>query len=166
MSITFSGSELINIAISIERRGIAFYDVMAKSVENERLRDIFQYLVDMEHQHLHTFQDMLAETEELKLPEAFTGEHAAYLEALVDSAVFTDDDITSGTVTRVESDIEAVDAAIGLEKDSILFYCQMKDLAPLPVQKVLDTIIDEEKTHLRDLSQIKKQLIKSGEVLE
>ena len=88
------------------------------------------------------------------------------LRPLVDSAVFTDDDITSGVVTRVDSDIEAVDVAIGLEKDSILFYCQMKDLVPPPVQEVLDKIIVEEKSHLRDLSQIKKQLIKHDEVLE
>ena len=49
MSISFSGSELINIAIGIERRGIAFYDVMAKSAEDDKLRDVFQYLADMEH---------------------------------------------------------------------------------------------------------------------
>jgi rubrerythrin len=30
MSVVFSGSELINIAIDIERRGISFYDVIAK----------------------------------------------------------------------------------------------------------------------------------------
>jgi hypothetical protein len=29
MSISFSGSELINIAIGIEGKGIAFYDMMA-----------------------------------------------------------------------------------------------------------------------------------------
>ena len=166
MSIAFSGGELIDIAIGIERRGIAFYDVMAKSVENEWLCDVFQYLVDMEHQHLRTFQGMLAEADEIRPSEASVGEHAAYLEALVDGAVFTDDDITSGMATRVDSDIEAVAMAIGLEKDSILFYCQMKDLVPPPVREVLDRVIAEEKSHLRDLSQIKKQLIKHGEVLE
>ena len=38
MSISFSGSELINIAIGIERRGIAFYDTMTKSTKNAATR--------------------------------------------------------------------------------------------------------------------------------
>lgn len=41
MSISFSGSELVNIAIGIERRGIAFYDVMAKSTKNAVAGDAF-----------------------------------------------------------------------------------------------------------------------------
>ncbi len=36
MSISLSGSELINIAIGIERRGIAFYDVMVRSTNQWR----------------------------------------------------------------------------------------------------------------------------------
>ncbi len=56
VAITFSGSELINIAIGIERRGIAFYDTMARSTENAEARDIFQYLADMERTHIHIFQ--------------------------------------------------------------------------------------------------------------
>ena len=38
MSISFSGSELVNIAIGIERRGIAFYDIMTKSTKNAATR--------------------------------------------------------------------------------------------------------------------------------
>ena len=45
MSISFSGSELINIAIGIERRGTAFYEVMARSTKNAVARDVFLYLV-------------------------------------------------------------------------------------------------------------------------
>jgi len=40
MSISFYGNELINIAIGIERRGLAFYDVMAKSTGNAAAREI------------------------------------------------------------------------------------------------------------------------------
>ena len=158
MSISFSGSELVNIAIGIERRGIAFYDVMAKSAESGKVREVFQCLVGMEHQHINIFQDMLVETDEYQLPEAYTGEHAAYLEALVDSVVFSDDLITSEMVTRLDSDIEALELAINLEKDSILFYYQMRDIVSPKEQPALDKIIAEEKSHLRDLSVIKREL--------
>jgi rubrerythrin len=158
LSISFSGSELINIAIGIERRGIAFYDVMARSAEDGRLRDVFHYLVEVEHQHLHIFQDMLAAADKFTPQETFAGEYAAYFEALVDSAVFTDEVATSQMVTRLRGDIEALDLAIGLEKDSILFYYQMKDLTPPGIQRTLDRIISEEKSHLTDLARVKKEL--------
>jgi len=133
MAITFSGSELINIAVGIERRGIAFYDTMVKSTENAAARNIFRYLADMERKHIQIFQGMLGEADKYQFPETYTGEYAAYLQALVDSAVFTDDTITSEIATRASGDIEAMELAIGAEKDSILFYYEMREILPRPV---------------------------------
>jgi len=159
VTITFSGSELINIAIGIERRGIAFYDTMAKSTENAAARDIFQYLADMERMHIHIFQGMLGEADKYQVPETYAGEYAAYLQALVDSAVFTDDAITSEMATRASSDIEAMELAIGAEKDSILFYYEMREILPQPAQLTVTKIIAEEKSHLKELSELKKKLL-------
>ncbi len=52
------------------------------------------------------------------------------LQALVDSAVFTDDFITSEMATKAGSDIKALELAISAEKDSILFYYGMKEITP------------------------------------
>ena len=158
MTITFSASELINIAIGIERRGIAFYDTMARSTENAEARDVFQYLADMERTHIHIFQGMLGETDKYQPQESYAGEYTAYLQALVDSAVFTDDSITSEMTTQLSSDIEAMELAIGAEKDSILFYYEMKEIMPQRAQPTVNKIITEEKSHLRELSELKKKL--------
>ena len=158
MSISFSGSELINIAIGIERRGIAFYDIMTRSTENATARDVFQHLADMEREHVQIFQGMLSEANRYQPSEAYTGEYAAYLQALVDSAVFTDAIVTSEMAARVESDIEAMELAIGAEKDSILFYYGMRDIMPQGAQPTVNKIITEEKSHLRLLSELKKKL--------
>ncbi len=158
MSISFSGSELINIAIGIERRGIAFYEVMARSTKNAVARDVFQYLADMERHHVRIFQDMLGEADKYQLPETHAVEYTAYLQALVDSAVFTDDMVTSEMATRAESDIETLELAINAEKDSILFYYEMKDIMPERAQPTVNKIIAEEKAHLRQLSELKRKL--------
>ena len=158
MSISFSGSELINIAIGIERRGIAFYEVMGRSTKNAVARDVFQYLADMERHHVRVFQDMLGEADKYQLPETHAGEHTAYLQALVDSAVFTDDMVTSEMATRAESDIETLELAVSAEKDSILFYYEMKDIMPERAQPTVNKIIAEEKAHLRQLSELKRKL--------
>lgn len=158
MSISFSGSELINIAIDIERRGIVFYDIMTKSTKNTVSRDVFQYLADMEREHIQTFQNMLTEADKYQVSESYGSEYTAYLRALVDSAVFTDDFVTSEMATKASSDIEAIELAISAEKDSILFYYEMKDIMPQRAQPTVDKIITEEKSHLRQLSELKKKL--------
>ena len=158
MSIAFSGSELINIAIGIERRGVVFYDVMTRSTKNDASHDIFKHLTDMERQHIQIFQDMLNDVDKYQVPESDTEEYAAYLQALVDSAVFTDDFLTSEMATRVNNDIEALELAISAEKDSILFYYGMQDLIPRPAQSTVNKIIAEEKLHVRQLFELKKKL--------
>ena len=158
MSITLSGSELINIAIGIERRGIAFYDIMTRSTENAATRDVFQYLADMEREHIQIFQGMLAEADKYQIPETYAQKHASYLQALVDSAVFTDDMVTSEMATQADSDIEAMELAIGAEKDSILFYYEMREIMPQRAQPTVYKVITEEKSHLRQLSELKKKL--------
>ena len=61
MSIVFSSNELINIAVGIERRGITFYDIMAKSTDDEMSRAVFHSLTNMEREHIRIFQDMLGD---------------------------------------------------------------------------------------------------------
>ena len=158
MSISFSGSELINIAIGIEGRGIVFYDVMAKSTQNEAAREVFNYLADMERGHIQIFQGMLGEADKYQPSPSQAGEYTTYLQALVDSAIFTDDLVTSEMATQAESDIEALELAIGAEKDSILFYYEMRDIMPQRAQPTVNRVIAEEKSHLRQLSELKKKL--------
>jgi rubrerythrin len=52
-----------------------------------------------------------------------------------------------------------VDIAIGLEKESILFYLGLKDLVPPEHgQEKLDEIIDQERQHIIQLNSIRKKL--------
>jgi rubrerythrin len=161
MSVVFSGNDLINIAIDIERRGITFYDIMAKSIDNEMARAVFEELVEMEREHLKTFQDMLEKADEHRNAEVPRQEYSDYLQALMDNAVFTDDMITSEMATQADSDIKAIELGISAEKDSILFYYEMKDNMPRRTAPIIDRIIAEEKLHLKQLSGIKKKLAAS-----
>lgn len=158
MSISFSGSEMINIAIGIERRGIAFYDIMARSTENTTTRELFQHLIEMEREHIQIFQGMLSKADKYQPETASAEEHTAYLQTLVESAVFTDDLVTGELATNADSDIGAIELAISAEKDSILFYYEMKDIMPQRAQPAVNKIINEEKLHLRQLSTLKKRL--------
>lgn len=158
MPISFSASELVNLAIGIERRGIVFYDVMARSTENAEARQIFQYLVKMEREHIRIFQDMLNKIDQYQGSERQLQEHAAYLQALIDNAVFTEDAATNEMATQVNSDIGALELGISAEKDSILFYYEMREVMAKSVHARINKIIAEERSHLNQLSGLKKRL--------
>ena len=59
MGIFFSGRELIEIAIGIEKNGAIFYDSLAGSTKNPAARDVYKYLVGQEREHAAVFQKML-----------------------------------------------------------------------------------------------------------
>jgi len=158
MAIFFSGSELVNIAIGIERSGIAFYQSLAKAEKHEMARDAYNYLAEMEEKHVETFQSMLGAVSGYKTPEMYTEEYDLYLKALVDSAVFTDDRVAREMAEKAASSAEAIQIGLAAEKDSILFYSEMRNLVRERDREVVDGIIEEEKSHLRQLSDLKKKL--------
>jgi rubrerythrin len=158
MSIVFSSGELINIAIGIEKSSITFYDIMAKSTDNEIAREIFKEFVETEREHLNTFRDMQSESGHDKHPGTSTPEYEGYLQALVGDAVFTNDAVMGEMVSQADSDVKALEVGISAEKDSILFYHEMKVLMPRRSIPVIDRIITEEKSHLQQLIALKKIL--------
>ena len=158
MPISFSSSELVNIAIGIERSGIAFYDILARSADNDTSREIYQNLADMERQHIKVFEGMLPDVDQYKIPEIFADEYDDYLKVLVKNAVFTDDLIAGEMAMQADDDIKAMELAIYAEKDSILFYSELINIMPEKVQPTINKIIDEEKSHLFELSALKEKL--------
>lgn len=156
MTVMYSGNELINLAIAIERRGITFYDIMAKSTDDEMARAVFEALVEMERQHIAIFEDMLGE--DITTESGSGPEISEYLKSLIDDAVFTDDMITSEMATQADSDIKALELAISAEKDSILFYYEMMDLMPKKILALIQRVIAEEKSHLQQLTEVKRRI--------
>ena len=110
----------------------------------------------MERGHLQTFQEMLAEAAKWDEPKEYDDEHTAYIKTLAEGAVFTDDLAMSEMAARVDNDIQAIELAINAEKDSILFYYEMEEIIPKEARGTINKIITEEKSHLRQLAEIKK----------
>ena len=160
MGIFFSGSELVNIAIGIERSGAAFYDTLAKSARNEASRVIYEYLALEEKKHIEIFQNMLGSLADYTPPETYTEEYDRYLKALIDSAVFRDDQTAREMAQKSASEAEAIQIAISAEKDSILFYSNLRELVRRSDREAVDKIIEEERSHLRQLSDLMKDFSK------
>jgi len=158
MAVFFSGSELLEIAVGIERNGMAFYQALADKTGKKDVKDIYSYLAGEEKKHLDTFQGMSDSLGQAKPQETYTEEYMLYLKSLIDNVVFSNVTEAQQKAARVFNEIEAVDTGIQAEKDSILFYTELQNLVREMDRKVILNIVDEEKKHLRQLSELKKGL--------
>jgi rubrerythrin len=158
MGIFISGSELIEIAVGIEKNGAAYYDSLAESTKEATARDLYKDLADKERHHIKTFQSMLSQIGDYKPPETYTEEYDRYLKALIDSSVFKDDQTAREMAQKVASEVEAIQIGLGAEKDSILFYTGIRELVRRSERDVIDGIIKEEQYHLKQLSDLKSKI--------
>lgn len=155
----FSAAELLDIAVGIERNGVAYYDSLSQAADDLTLKKTYGQLADMERHHVDVFQQMRSAVSGAGavVPVEDEVEYGAYLKALIDSSVFTDDRVARELARRVGGPAEALQLALGAEKDSILFYTEMRDLVPQRQREAVDSIIKEERSHVRLLSDLKQR---------
>ncbi len=156
MSIYFNADEIFQMAEQIERNGSAFYRKAASFATRPATAQILLKLAAMEDEHEKTFARMRAELSEQErnapLPDP-EDQASLYLRAWADGQVF---DVRSNPAERLrgkERVEEILQLAIGLEKDSIVFYLGMKEAIPRRLgQSKVDGIIKEEMRHIATLS--------------
>ena len=158
MSTFFSGREILEIAMGIEKSGITFYDVLSKKATNEDTRSLYKHLSGEEKKHLMSFRNLARASGKFEPPESYPGEYMRYLKSLVDDAVFTNITDARTIAKNVISDYNAIDIGIQAEKDSILFYTELRNIVSVPDRGTVDTIIEAEKDHLRQLSELKAMI--------
>jgi len=161
MSIFFSVGEVVEMAISTERNGQAFYQTASKLAKEKNLKELLQYLAEEEGKHLKTFQGFYDTLKEGPETTPYNWEEAKlYLKALVDSRFFTGSDKAIQMAKEAKSEIEAVNSAINFEKDTLLFFYEMLEVIKSHDRDLVKKIIEEEKKHIRRLSTMKGKLTK------
>jgi rubrerythrin len=160
MGMFFSGKELLDIAVNIEKSGAAFYETMVKCARSKKAQTAFKYLADQEKHHIEAYRSMLSSVADAPPPESYTEEYDQYIKSLVDSSVFSGEGAACTMAEKAASDAEGIDFGIRAEKDSILFYTELQDLVRRADAKVIGKIIDEERSHLKRLSELKAGLAK------
>jgi rubrerythrin len=152
MSFPFNADEIFEMAEQIERNGARFYRRAAEGAVDPRNLRLFLDLAAKEEEHQKIFATMRADLAgEKREPAVFDpdGQAALYLRALADGHVF---DVKADPVellTGKETEKDILGMAMGMEKDSIVFYLGMKEMVPETLGKDrIDDIIKEEMGHL------------------
>ena len=154
----FTPGEVINFALQIEKNGQAFYRALADRAEDAEAKNVFTFMANEEASHYDTFSQLGSKLTFLEPEESYPGEYAEYMRELVESHVFTRDVNPEEMAAKVKDSVEAVNLALGFEKDSILFFHELKKLVPAEEQCTVDGLIAEEGRHVKKLLQLKKLL--------
>ncbi|MFQ6099803.1 MAG: ferritin family protein [Anaerolineae bacterium] len=151
----FTAAEAIEMAMEIEKNGEVFYNgVAAKSADSE-VRALFEDLATQEQGHYRVFQKMLKGVKPApELPAAEYEEYKAYVQTALDSALFAGPDKALALAEQAQDRETALRVALGFEKDTLLFFYDLREMVSEVDREAISGIIREEKTHLRRLAKM------------
>jgi rubrerythrin len=150
MSITFNVSEILEMAIEIERNGQKFYKKAAQIVAGSDVKKFLLDIADMEVRHEKIFREMKEQITEKEV-KVFDPDNEAslYLQAMADGNVFDLKTDLSRKLTGKESVDQIFRMAVQAEKDSIVYYVGLEDYVDdKGAKEKVDKIIEEEKGHI------------------
>jgi rubrerythrin len=156
MSEKFSVKEVVEQAVRAEQLGYRFYTEMAERFrENARLHDLFATLAGKELIHERNFKelhDCVGDAE----PEGWE-DVSEYMRAFVESEFFLGSGKALTSMERIRTPAEAVNFAIGFEKETLLYFLGVRDA--VKQREIVDEIINEERSHVMWLNRFKERFL-------
>jgi rubrerythrin len=157
MANVFKVSEIVDIGIEKEKARRDFYDLTSRQFPQKEMSELFLRLRDWETQHIEKFTRIRAGLDEAEPVEAHPGEFAAYMQSLVDEKLYREVSVENFS-RNIKGPLDAIQYGIGFEKDAILFFNELRGFVSVEYQKVINSLVDEEKQHIVYLSELKKKL--------
>lgn len=160
----FTGKEVLDMAIRIEENGLKFYTDAGKSARSRELKELFKTLAEEEGQHIKVFlnlKKLLVGDDTTEGFDPYLEEAQQYLKALADTEVFTIPGDGKAVARSVDNEQEAINIAIGMEKDSLLFYYELERMIREKDRNVVESLIEQEKEHVRKLTEVQTSLFGS-----
>ncbi|KPK30717.1 MAG: hypothetical protein AMK70_13655 [Nitrospira bacterium SG8_35_1] len=151
----YTVTEALEQAIQTEKLGQAFYTRMAeKFQDNEPLKNLFDTLAAKERHHEQTFTSLKGRVGDQHVEN--WEEASKYMRAIVESEYFLGKNKSLPEMKNIQSIEDAVRFAIGFEKETLLYFHQMKDI--VDDKETMSAIIKEEQSHLVWLSDFRRNL--------
>ena len=150
----FKANDIVRAAEEIETRGEAFYQRLVNATEDAEAREVFEYLKREEASHREIFHEMGKRLEPVQMPAwASEEEYTMYMQSMLDShALFNLDLETTGDMSREEG----IRMAMQFEKDTMLFFHEMKTFVPESEIDHVEKCVEEERKHLKRLTALLK----------
>jgi rubrerythrin len=147
-----TGDEIIEMAMRLEESGEAFYNAVAGKATDPSVKVLFEELALQEQYHRRAFQQMGRDVVELALSPEQWDQFQAYTDALLQNQFFANPENALNLATQAKDEREALGAALSFEKETLLFFHELRDAVRGPAQQTVGQIIEEEKRHIQRLS--------------
>jgi rubrerythrin len=155
----YSIDEIMEMAVRTETLGYQFYTGMADKFKKDGgLAKLFTTLANKEKQHEKTFaglKDAVAKggTEPVQWEEV-----SNYMRAFVESEFFLGKGKALPSMDHIKTVSDAVRFALGFEKETLLYFMELRSI--VKEKKVVEEIINEEKSHIMWLDSFRAGLTK------
>jgi rubrerythrin len=147
-----TADEIIEIATRLEERGEAFYADAASRTSSTEVASLFEDLALQEQYHRRVFQQMGRDVVELALSPEQWDQFQAYAGALLQQDLFDKPEGALSQAREALDEQQALEAALGFEKETLLFFHELRDVVRGSERKTVERIIQEEKQHVQRLS--------------
>ncbi len=156
---TFSGLEMLKIAILMEEEGYNFY-MNGANYTTGKTKEFLLVAAGQEFIHKERFSKLFSELKTDKESDSeylFDIEVTKYLKNLIENQVFNKEDQPKDTFKDLKS---ALTYSIKTELLTIKIYTQMYEkISQNDITGILSTIIEEEKAHAAYFSKLLKEII-------
>lgn len=148
----FAAAQALDMAVKIEENGAAFYRAASDKNDDPEIEELFADLVAREEAHRGVFKEMGEDVASVPEPSGSdVGDYTSFLEVALDHAVFSGPDKALRMAEEAGDRAAALRAAMGFEKDTMLFYYDLREMVSEKDRQIITDIIREEKQHLRRL---------------
>ncbi len=146
----FDGKSFLNIFVTMEEQATKHYAELAETAPDDKAKALFERMAKEEEKHKAMYQKLLKKYGD-SMEAEFDNEEAEYAELLIKTAVTEkhEDD-------KKKKYGDALKMAEQMERDTLLFVTQMREMYPDVAKKEMKAVLREEKKHLmqvRDRSQ-------------
>jgi len=146
----FDGKSFLNIFVTMEEQATKHYAELAETAPDDKAKALFERMAKEEEKHKAMYQKLLKKYGD-SMEAEFDDEEAEYAELLIKTAVTEkhEDD-------KKKKYGDALKMAEQMERDTLLFVTQMREMYPDVAKKEMKAVLREEKKHLmqvRDRSQ-------------
>ena len=158
MADIFYGAEIARINLEDERNGAAFYEALSRCARTEAVRKFALETAESERGHERVYREML---EDMRVPEdteLYEGERREYLAALVRGKVFPDIEAAEKMALEAETDLEAVEIALRMEKNTLQLLTELRKHTRKKDLRLVDQIIEEEEDHVKGLTRLREEI--------
>ena len=151
---TLPAKIVLKWALEIESNGKAFYTHVADAVTDRDAKALFTDLAYQEERHYRTFERMLEGADSGEGSNADAAKYEAYMKAALASALVGSPDRGLALAQQADSEQAAIEAAMAFEKDTLLFFYDVRENVPEDQKATVTAVIEQERIHLRQLAQI------------